>query len=82
MPRSVSCRAGKTPTLASNTATTETLPICGVPYDLSAMRADQSALPGHLVRFSVGLESVTDLQADLAQALSRIHPVDPPGRHA
>ena len=40
-----------------------------VPYDLDAMRADRSALPGHLVRFSIGLESVADLQADLAQAL-------------
>ena len=43
-----------------------------VPYDLGAMRADRSALPGHLVRFSIGLESVADLQADLAQALTRL----------
>ena len=43
-----------------------------VPYELDAMRADRSALPGHLVRFSVGLEAVADLQADLAQALSRL----------
>jgi len=43
-----------------------------VPYDLGAMRADRSALPGHLVRFSIGLEAVADLQADLAQALKRI----------
>ena len=43
-----------------------------VPYDLSAMRADRSALPGHLVRFSIGLESVADLQADLAQALATL----------
>lgn len=40
-----------------------------VPYDLNAMRTDRSALPGHLVRFSIGLEAVADLQADLAQAL-------------
>lgn len=42
-----------------------------VPYDLAAMRP---AWPAHLargtlVRFSVGLESAADLQADLAQAL-------------
>ena len=43
-----------------------------VPYDLGAMRADRSALPGHLVRFSIGLEAVADLQADLAQALARL----------
>ncbi len=43
-----------------------------VPYDLAAMRADRSALPGHLVRFSIGLEAVTDLQADLAQALQHL----------
>ena len=43
-----------------------------VPYDLSAMRADRSALPGHLVRFSIGLEAVADLQADLAQALATL----------
>jgi cystathionine beta-lyase len=43
-----------------------------VPYDLSGMRADRSALPGHLVRFSIGLESVADLQADLAQALATL----------
>ncbi len=41
-----------------------------VPYDLGSMRADRSALPGHLVRFSIGLEAVVDLQADLAQALA------------
>ncbi len=41
-----------------------------VPYDLSTMRADgHTRLPGHLVRFSIGLEAVSDLQADLAQAL-------------
>ena len=43
-----------------------------VPYDLDAMRSDRSALPGHLVRFSIGLEAVADLQADLAQSLQRL----------
>ena len=43
-----------------------------VPYDLAAMRDDRSALPGHLVRFSIGLEAVADLQADLAQALQHL----------
>ncbi|MDQ2780385.1 MAG: PLP-dependent transferase [Pseudomonadota bacterium] len=44
-----------------------------VPYDLKAMRGDavvaQDHLRGHLVRFSVGLEAVADLQADLEQSL-------------
>ena len=40
-----------------------------VPYDLRAMRGPASGLVGHLVRFSIGLEAVADLQADLAQAL-------------
>jgi cystathionine beta-lyase len=43
-----------------------------VPYDLDGMRSDRSALPGHLVRFSIGLEAVADLQADLAQALATL----------
>ncbi|MFZ2738028.1 MAG: PLP-dependent transferase [Burkholderiaceae bacterium] len=43
-----------------------------VPYDLQTMRGEWPAqlAQGHLVRFSVGLESVNDLQADLAQALA------------
>jgi cystathionine beta-lyase len=43
-----------------------------VPYDLAAMRATWPAqlARGHLVRFSVGLEAVADLQADLAQAMA------------
>ncbi|GAP38327.1 PLP-dependent transferase [Piscinibacter sakaiensis] len=41
-----------------------------VPYDLSAMRA-QPAWCGTLVRFSVGLEAVEDLEADCAQALAQ-----------
>jgi cystathionine beta-lyase len=45
-----------------------------VPYDLTALRGPIDQRPAHLqgqlVRFSVGLEAVTDLQADLAQALA------------
>ncbi len=43
-----------------------------VPYNLASMRADWPAhlQRGTLVRFSMGLESVADLQADLAQALA------------
>ena len=40
-----------------------------VPYELDAMRDKGHGLQGHLVRFSIGLEAVADLQADLAQAL-------------
>jgi cysteine-S-conjugate beta-lyase len=41
-----------------------------VPYDLGAIRPDGAGeLHGHLVRFSMGLEAVSDLQADLQQAL-------------
>ena len=40
-----------------------------VPYQLSAMRS-WPAWPGTLVRFSAGLESVTDLIADCEQALA------------
>ncbi len=40
-----------------------------VPYELNAMRDKGHGLHGHLVRFSVGLEAVVDLQADLQQAL-------------
>ena len=39
-----------------------------VPYDLRSMRA-KPAWPGALVRFSVGLEAVEDLIADVEQAL-------------
>ena len=41
-----------------------------VPYDLAGMRDAGHGLRGHLVRFSLGLESVADLQADLTQALA------------
>jgi cysteine-S-conjugate beta-lyase len=40
------------------------------PYEISAMRTTAWPHKGGLVRFSVGLEAVTDLQADLAQALA------------
>jgi cystathionine beta-lyase len=50
-----------------------------VPYDLTQLRpgaaADLNAnvhAGTELVRFSMGLESVDDLQADLAQALQRL----------
>jgi cystathionine beta-lyase len=43
-----------------------------MPYDLDAIRADRSMLPGQLVRFSIGLEAVADLKADLAQALAQL----------
>ncbi|MBK9133719.1 MAG: cystathionine beta-lyase [Betaproteobacteria bacterium] len=39
-----------------------------VPYDLKAMRTD-GALKGHLVRFSIGLEEVESLRADIEQSL-------------
>lgn len=42
-----------------------------VPYDLRSMRA-APRWPGLLARFSIGLESVDDLQADLAQALEAL----------
>ena len=44
-----------------------------VPYDLAIMRSGWPAQlkKGTLVRFSVGLESAADLQADLAQALQK-----------
>ena len=43
-----------------------------VPYELETMRTGWPAhlLPGTLVRFSIGLEDVADLQADIAQALN------------
>jgi cysteine-S-conjugate beta-lyase len=41
-----------------------------VPYELAAMREPGHGLQGHLVRFSMGLEAVQDLQADIEQALA------------
>ena len=44
-----------------------------VPYELSTMRSQRSAYlaQGTVVRFSIGLESVTDLQADIDQAIKK-----------
>ena len=42
-----------------------------VPYALGGMR-ERPAWKGALVRFSLGLEAVADLQADLAQALATL----------
>ena len=41
-----------------------------VPYPLDAMRQDRSHLRGHLVRLCIGLEALSDLKQDLAQALT------------
>jgi cystathionine beta-lyase len=48
-----------------------------VPYKLDAMRPAWPAhlVPGTLVRFSMGLESVRALQQDLQQALQGAFPV-------
>ena len=44
-----------------------------VPYDIPAVRVTKPwPLKGGLVRFSVGLEAVADLQADMAQSLARM----------
>jgi cystathionine beta-lyase len=43
-----------------------------VPYDIQSMRTYRWPHAGGLVRFSVGLESVSDLQADLTQALTKL----------
>ena len=42
------------------------------PYDIPALRNTDWPHKGGLVRFSVGLEALQDLQADLAQALSKM----------
>ena len=44
-----------------------------VPYELARMRSKAPAhlAPGTLVRFSIGLEAVADLQQDLQQAMER-----------
>lgn len=41
-----------------------------IPYDLDSMRSGAGRPAGHLVRFSIGLEGVDDLQADLDAALT------------
>ena len=43
------------------------------PYDIPALRTTPWPHKGGLVRFSVGLEAVVDLQADLSQALAAMH---------
>jgi len=43
-----------------------------VPYDLKSLR-EPVPYPGTLVRLSIGLENVADLQADLEQALAALH---------
>jgi cystathionine beta-lyase len=43
------------------------------PYDIASMRTTAWPYDGGLVRFSVGLEALDDLQADIAQALSAMH---------
>lgn len=44
------------------------------PYDVPSIRTTSTWLhPGGLVRFAVGLEATEDLQADLAQALTRLN---------
>ena len=40
------------------------------PYDMPALRARPWPYKGGLVRFSVGLEAVSDLQSDISQALA------------
>ncbi len=42
------------------------------PYDIPALRTTAWPHKGGLVRFSVGLEAVADLQADLTQALQKM----------
>jgi cystathionine beta-lyase len=50
-----------------------------VPYDLASMRSRERPHlePGHLLRFSMGLESADALKLDLGQALARHLPVLP-----
>ncbi|MGA1318931.1 MAG: hypothetical protein ACO3YN_18485, partial [Rubrivivax sp.] len=38
---------------------------------INVMRGAEAVPRGHLVRFSIGLEAVSDLKADLAQAIAR-----------
>ncbi len=42
-----------------------------VPYKLATMRSPKPGMEGHLVRFSMGLEAVADLIADVEQALTK-----------
>jgi cystathionine beta-lyase len=43
-----------------------------VPYNVRLLRGEATRLSGHLVRFSIGLESSDDLIADLEQALQAL----------
>ncbi len=43
------------------------------PYELASIRSQGWQEAGALVRFAIGLESVQDLRADLAQALGALH---------
>ena len=43
------------------------------PYDIPTIRTTKWPHKGGLVRFSVGLESIADLQNDVAQALATMH---------
>lgn len=40
-----------------------------MPYDMRSIRSEKQRYPGHLLRFSIGLESAEDLREDLARAL-------------
>ena len=41
-----------------------------MPYDMGSIRSGKQRYAGHLLRFSIGLESADDLRVDLARALS------------
>lgn len=41
-----------------------------MPYDMASIRSGNQRYAGHLLRFSIGLESADDLQEDLARTLS------------
>jgi len=41
-----------------------------MPYDMGSIRSGKQSYAGHLLRFSIGLESAEDLREDLARALS------------
>jgi cystathionine beta-lyase/cystathionine gamma-synthase len=43
-----------------------------MPYNLQSMRRPPIAASAMLVRFSIGLENVADLQADFESALTHI----------
>lgn len=43
-----------------------------VPYNIPSMRSRKWSYAGGLVRFSVGLEAIADLQADITQALQKM----------